>query len=211
MNRRGCDGAGPLQLFRYVTFPWLRADAAGRAHTADAVAIRVFDVIYVLTAGGPGTATTTLTWKTYLTTFENLDFGRATRTRMTVSLITFGFALVYFRVLYLGGDFRDMSEAFARTAQAPCRVTRNAFATIPRNARMLLPMLGGLIVAVVHPGPVLLATADELHARAGCVIGASAMDSQKSHAVELHDIHRSGRDARDRRQPCGRTNVSRDG
>ena len=68
-------------------------------------AIRVFDVIYVLTAGGPGTATTTLTWKTYLTTFENLDFGLGNAYAYVVSVITFGFALAYFRVLYRRGDF----------------------------------------------------------------------------------------------------------
>ena len=68
-------------------------------------AIRAFDVIYVLTAGGPGTATTTLTWKTYLTTFDNLDFGMGNAYAYTVSLITFVFALVYFRVLYRVGDF----------------------------------------------------------------------------------------------------------
>ena len=68
-------------------------------------AIRAFDIIYVLTAGGPGTSTTTLTWKTYLTTFENLDFGLGNAYAYAVSLITFGFALVYFRVLYRRGDF----------------------------------------------------------------------------------------------------------
>ena len=53
----------------------------------------------------PGSATTTLTWKTYLTTFENLDFGLGNAYAYVVSLITFGFALVYFRVLYRRGDF----------------------------------------------------------------------------------------------------------
>jgi len=99
------DGAGPVQLFRYVTFPWLAQTLLVVLILQTLSAIRVFDVIYVLTAGGPGTATTTLTWKTYLTTFENLDFGLGNAYAYTVSLITFGFALVYFRVLYRRGDF----------------------------------------------------------------------------------------------------------
>ena len=68
-------------------------------------AIRIFDIIYVLTAGGPGTSTTTLTWQTYLTTFDSLDFGLGNAYAYTVSLITLGLALVYFKVLYKRGEF----------------------------------------------------------------------------------------------------------
>jgi multiple sugar transport system permease protein len=99
------DGAGPLQLFWYVTFPWLAQTLLVVLILQTLSAIRAFDVIYVLTAGGPGTATTTLTWLTYLTTFENLDFGLGNAYALTVSVITLGFALVYFRVLYRRGDF----------------------------------------------------------------------------------------------------------
>ncbi|MEP6701546.1 MAG: sugar ABC transporter permease [Betaproteobacteria bacterium] len=99
------DGAGRLQLFRYVTFPWIAQTLLVVLILQTLSAIRAFDIIYVLTAGGPGTATTTLTWKTYLTTFENLDFGLGNAYAYMVSLITFGFALAYFRVLYRRGDF----------------------------------------------------------------------------------------------------------
>ena len=99
------DGAGPLQLFWHVTFPWLAQTLLVVLILQTLSAIRAFDVIYVLTAGGPGTSTTTLTWLTYLTTFENLDFGLGNAYALTVSVITLGFALVYFRVLYRRGDF----------------------------------------------------------------------------------------------------------
>ena len=56
-------------------------------------------------AGGPGTATTTLSWKTYLTTFDSLDFGMGNAYAYTISLITFALALGYFRVLYRKGEF----------------------------------------------------------------------------------------------------------
>ena len=99
------DGAGPFQLFRHVTFPWIAQTLLVVLILQTLSAIRAFDVIYVLTAGGPGTATTTLVWKTYLTTFENLDFGLGNAYAYMVSLITFGFALIYFRLLYRRGDF----------------------------------------------------------------------------------------------------------
>ena len=99
------DGASRLQLFRHVTFPWIAQTLLVVLILQTLSAIRAFDVIYVLTAGGPGTATTTLVWKTYLTTFENLDFGLGNAYAYMVSLITFGFALIYFRLLYRRGDF----------------------------------------------------------------------------------------------------------
>src|SRR6266540_3892835 len=93
------DGGSRLQLFRYVTFPWLAQPLLIVLILQTLSAIRAFDVIYVLTAGGPGTATTTLTWKTFLTTFDSLDFGVGNAYAYTVSFITLGLALVYFRVL----------------------------------------------------------------------------------------------------------------
>jgi multiple sugar transport system permease protein len=99
------DGAGRLQTFWYVTFPWIAQVLLVVLILQTLAAIRAFDIIYVLTGGGPGTATTTLTWQTYLTTFDSLDFGRGNAYAYTVSLITFGFAVVYFRILYRRGNF----------------------------------------------------------------------------------------------------------
>ncbi len=99
------DGSGPWQLFRHVTVPWLAQPLLVVLILQTMLAIRVFDVIYVLTAGGPGTATTTLVWLTYLTTFDSLDFGLGNAYAYTVSLITLGLALVYFHLLYRRGEF----------------------------------------------------------------------------------------------------------
>ena len=99
------DGAGRFQVFWYVTFPWLAQVLLVVLILQTLAAIRAFDIIYVLTGGGPGTATTTLTWQTYLTTFDSLDFGKGNAYAYTVSIITLGFALIYFRVLYRRGDF----------------------------------------------------------------------------------------------------------
>jgi len=99
------DGASFWQLFHQVTLPWLSQPLLVVMILQTMLAIRVFDIIYVLTAGGPGTSTTTLTWQTYLTTFDNLDFGLGNAYAYTVSLITLGLALVYFKVLYRRGEF----------------------------------------------------------------------------------------------------------
>jgi multiple sugar transport system permease protein len=99
------DGGTAFQLFRHVTFPWLAQPLLIVLILQTLSAIRAFDIIYVLTAGGPGTATTTLTWKTFLTTFDSLDFGSGNAYAFTISFITLCLALVYFRLLYRRGEF----------------------------------------------------------------------------------------------------------
>ncbi len=99
------DGSDGWHLFWHVTFPWLSQPLLIVLILQTILAIRVFDIIYVLTAGGPGTATTTLTWQTYLTTFESLDFGLGNAYAYIVGIITMGLAVFYFRMLYARGEF----------------------------------------------------------------------------------------------------------
>ena len=99
------DGGTPWNLFFHVTLPRLAQPLLVVLILQTMYAIRVFDVIYVLTAGGPGTSTTTLTWQTYLITFQNLDFGLGNAYAYTISLITLALAWIYFRILYWRGEF----------------------------------------------------------------------------------------------------------
>ncbi len=99
------DGAGAGKIFWHVTLPWLAQPLLVVLILQTMLAIRVFDIIYVLTAGGPGAATTTLVWQTYLTTFDDLNFGLGNTYAYTVTLITLVLAIGYFRMLYRRGDF----------------------------------------------------------------------------------------------------------
>jgi multiple sugar transport system permease protein len=99
------DGCRSWQLFLHITLPWLAQALLIVLILETMLAVRAFDIIYVLTAGGPGTSTTTLTWATYLTTFENLDFGRGSAYAYIVTLITLGLSVIYFRILYGRGEF----------------------------------------------------------------------------------------------------------
>ncbi len=101
------DGCNPWRLFVHVTLPWLAQTLLVVLILQTMLALRVFDVIYVLTSGGPGTATTTLVWQTFITTFDSLDFGHGNAYAYSVSLITLVLALIYFRVLYRRGEFEE--------------------------------------------------------------------------------------------------------
>ena len=69
------DGAGPWRQFTEITLPLLRPAllVAFLFRTLDA--FRVFDVVYVMTGGGPGTATEPIALYTFSTLLQNLRFG----------------------------------------------------------------------------------------------------------------------------------------
>lgn len=71
------DGAGALARFRYVTWPALRPTAAFVATTSLIVSFQAFDVVRIMTQGGPARATTLFVYAIYEQVFLNLSVGRA--------------------------------------------------------------------------------------------------------------------------------------
>jgi ABC-type sugar transport system permease subunit len=69
------DGAGRWQTLRSVTLPLLAPALAVAVVFRALDAFRVFDLVYVLTGGGPGTATEPLALYTFNTLFQSLQFG----------------------------------------------------------------------------------------------------------------------------------------
>ncbi|MEJ1160453.1 carbohydrate ABC transporter permease [Prosthecomicrobium sp. N25] len=98
------EGANLLQRFRYVTLPWLSHALLLVLVTQTMVALRTFDIIYVLTGGGPGSATTVIAWLTYVTTFNLTDFGRGNAYAYIIALITMSLSLLYIRLLWKRGE-----------------------------------------------------------------------------------------------------------
>ncbi|HYZ34973.1 MAG TPA: sugar ABC transporter permease [Crenalkalicoccus sp.] len=56
------DGAGPIAAFRHLTLPMLGKVIALAVLIRGIDLFRVYDYVYVMTSGGPGTATETLSW-----------------------------------------------------------------------------------------------------------------------------------------------------
>lgn len=71
------DGAGPLRRFRFVTWPLLRPTAAFIATTSLIASFQAFDVVRVMTQGGPVHATEVFVYAIYQQVFMNLRVGRA--------------------------------------------------------------------------------------------------------------------------------------
>ena len=65
------DGAGRVREFFAVTLPGLRGELAVALTLTTIMALRTFDLIYVTTAGGPGTQTTVPSVLVYQNAFVN--------------------------------------------------------------------------------------------------------------------------------------------
>lgn len=69
------DGASPVQMFRFVTLPLLKPVILIVLLFRTIDAYRVFDKIYIMTYGGPQTATETLSLYVYRNGFRHYDMG----------------------------------------------------------------------------------------------------------------------------------------
>jgi ABC-type sugar transport system permease subunit len=102
------DGAGPWRRFRQVTLPLLRPALLVALIFRTLDAFRVFDLVYVMTGGGPGTSTEPLGLYTFATLFQNLRFGAGSALGVMIFILTFSLALLYVRAL--GGNLNRGPE-----------------------------------------------------------------------------------------------------
>jgi ABC-type sugar transport system permease subunit len=93
------DGAGALRRFWTITLPLLTPALVVAAAFRMLDALRLFDLAYVITGGGPGTATEPLSLYAFIASMQRLRFGYGSALSMMVFLLTFAFALVWVRML----------------------------------------------------------------------------------------------------------------
>jgi multiple sugar transport system permease protein len=94
------DGAGAWQQFRRITFPLLRPVSAITLLLGLVYTLKVFDLIWIMTKGGPGDASSTLATWSYQLGFGTLlpKFGPGAAVGNILILIALVFGLLYIRV-----------------------------------------------------------------------------------------------------------------
>jgi len=92
------DGATPWQQFRYVTWPLLRPTTFFLVVLTVIESFQVFDVVYVMTRGGPGNATQVLVTYAYATGFDSRRQGYAAAIGVVVYLVVLTFTVLWWRV-----------------------------------------------------------------------------------------------------------------
>ncbi len=98
------DGADPLRRFFTITLPLLAPALVVAAAFRMLDALRLFDLAYVLTGGGPGTATEPLSLYAFIALMQRLRFGYGSALSVTVFLLTFVVALVWVKALRIRSE-----------------------------------------------------------------------------------------------------------
>lgn len=93
------DGAGLFQRFIHITLPSLRPGFLLVLIFESMLAIRHFDLFYILTEGGPGDASSVTAWRIYVESFRNLSFGTGSALAYIMAIATFLIAFIVIRVL----------------------------------------------------------------------------------------------------------------
>ncbi|NLY90881.1 MAG: sugar ABC transporter permease [Firmicutes bacterium] len=99
------DGANRWQYARYVVLPMVSYPLLIITVTTIVGSLKVFDLPYLLTNGGPGYATTTLVIYLYQEGFVNWLYGRAAAIGVVIFLLSLFFAVTLFTMQKRKGDF----------------------------------------------------------------------------------------------------------
>lgn len=93
------DGAGPWTQFRRVTLPLLKPALLVALLFRTMDAFRVFDLVFVMTEGGPASATSVLQFYGYKRMFTEGDLGYGAAVSVVVFGIIFVVSMFYVRVV----------------------------------------------------------------------------------------------------------------
>jgi sn-glycerol 3-phosphate transport system permease protein len=93
------DGAGPMMRFRRVTWPALGPSAAFVATTSLILSFQAFDVVRIMTQGGPAHSTELFVYAIYEQIFLNLRVGRASALTVVFGVLVLSLTALQLRIL----------------------------------------------------------------------------------------------------------------
>lgn len=92
------DGAGPVGEFFAITLPSVRAEISTALVLTIIAALKTFDLVYVTTSGGPGTATTVPSYEVYNRAFNLKEVGSASAVAVVLTALVFVINAVVSRI-----------------------------------------------------------------------------------------------------------------
>jgi len=93
------DGASTIQAFFFVTLPLLRPVIVVTLLIRLIFAVKTFDLIFVMTRGGPGTATDFISYFIYRSAFYGLNIGQASAISVILLVIVLGMTGYLYRYM----------------------------------------------------------------------------------------------------------------
>lgn len=152
------DGAGGWQRFRHITMPGLSGVTFAACGLHFINSFQEFNLVYILTGGGPLGATQTLATYSYLKAFSDYDLGYAT-TLTTMSLVIMAIAIVVVLVvgILLSRAHRMLAPHLPefRRPRRPSAGRRASGRVGSRTGSAVAPTITAVIMAFVSMGPIL--------------------------------------------------------
>ncbi len=94
------DGANVFESFKHITLPLIKPTLFVSLTLRTIWALKSFDLIYTLTAGGPSSGTTVVGYYTYMKTFVTLNLGRGSAVADIMTAVGAVLVILYQRALY---------------------------------------------------------------------------------------------------------------
>ncbi len=98
------DGADRLQLLRYITLPLVRYAILISAFLTTLFIFKAFEIIFIMTGGGPGVATEVLAIYQYWVGIRSLNIGYGSSIAVVQLVVAFIVSLVYARLMFSRAD-----------------------------------------------------------------------------------------------------------
>lgn len=92
------DGADEIQIFKNITLPLLKPTTYFVILVTAISSFQVFDLIYVMTSGGPNDATNVIVYSIYKYAFEYFDIGKSCALAYILFIIIFALAFIQQRL-----------------------------------------------------------------------------------------------------------------
>ena len=98
------DGASSFQSIRFITFPLLRPTIIFAVMLRLIDTFKIFDIIYLITMGGPGRSSESLSMYAFNLGFDRLEMGKGAALSILMLIIQFALALLFLRYSGLQTD-----------------------------------------------------------------------------------------------------------
>ena len=113
------DGATTWRLFRHITLPGIKNTLLVVAILQVILSLQVFDLLYLLTGGGPGRETTVMNYYIYERTVQNLSFGYSSALAIVLFLVILAFSSVLLWLRLRGGPGEVAADDGERRLRLP--------------------------------------------------------------------------------------------
>jgi multiple sugar transport system permease protein len=91
------DGATGWTMFRHVLWPQMRPLTTVVIGLSIVASLKTFDIVWIMTQGGPGRSSETLALTMYRETFVLSEYGQGAAIALFLSVVTFAASIIYLR------------------------------------------------------------------------------------------------------------------